>query len=248
MQKNVIMAKLDYDTLIVCSPKYLSPTGEKMKNKETKFLGYNFSSDRNKSGIHIIPDSSLSKIASIVHNFIINGKIENNEYKDNVFVKNIKDIIINNNYSVGDIYPKYNKTNGKALYELGCRINDLRKDEFEVVPTKYVEIGSLKNEVIDTSDKDKKTTRYCKKGDILVASLCPKASQIIIADDDYVLTTAIHVLSFEDVNMRNMVYKELRKNYALQQMNSLLDGFKITYAKISEKNLYYNIKLDIKPL
>lgn len=240
---------LDYETLIVCSPKYLSPTGEKMKNKETKFLGYYFSNDRNKGGIHINEESSLKYISQNVHSFITTGNVGINMFEDNVFVKNIKDILVNKELNeIGDIYPKYNKEKGISLKELGekCKINALTSEDFINVPTKYVEIGSLnKNGNIDTSDKSKTTTRYCKKGDILVASLCPKKSQIIIADDDYVLTTAIHVLSFNDYDLRDKVYKELISDKTIEQMNSLLDGFKITYAKISEQNLYNNVMLNL---
>lgn len=55
------------------------------------------------------------------------------------------------------------------------------------------------------------------------------------------LTTAIHVLSFDDDKIRDYVFEKLRQDDVIKQMNALLDGFKATYAKISEQNLYNNI-------
>ncbi len=90
----------------------------------------------------------------------------------------------------------------------------------------------------------KATARYCKTGDILVSSLTPARDKIAIADGDYMLTTAIFVLSdFADDEVRNMVYRRLRSVDVLKQTNALTDGFDVTYAKISEKNLYNNIFL-----
>ena len=92
------------------------------------------------------------------------------------------------------------------------------------------------------SSKKKTSTRFCKKGDILIASLCPKKTQIVIADGEYMLSSAIHVLSeFENDSIRDYVYKQLKTDNVLSQMNTMLDGFKVTYAKISEENLYNNV-------
>ena len=52
------------------------------------------------------------------------------------------------------------------------------------------------------------------------------------------LSSAIHVLSeFESDSVRDYVYKQLRTDNVLSQMNTMLDGFKVTYAKIIEENL-----------
>lgn len=76
----------------------------------------------------------------------------------------------------------------------------------------------------------------------MIASLCPKKTQIVIADGEYMLSSAIHVLSeFESDSVRDYVYKQLRTDNVLSQMNTMLDGFKVTYAKISEENLYNNV-------
>ena len=143
----------------------------------------------------------------------------------------------------GDIYPKYNYIEGKPLNTY-CKINTRTSEDFEQEPTKYLEIGGLSS--LEASSKKKKSTRYCKKGDILVSSLCPKKSQIKIADDDYMVTPAIHVLSdFENDKIKEKVFESLRTASVLDQMNSMLDGFKITYAKISEENLINNVLIDI---
>ena len=61
------------------------------------------------------------------------------------------------------------------------------------------------------------------------------------------LSTAIYVLSdFLNDEIKQKVFEELRKDYALEEMNSMCEGFKITYSKISEENLYKNVKLNIK--
>lgn len=59
------------------------------------------------------------------------------------------------------------------------------------------------------------------------------------------LSTAIDVLSFKDDKTRDKVYNELIKDETINQMNSLLDGFKITYAKISDENLKNNVLIKI---
>ena len=101
----------------------------------------------------------------------------------------------------------------------------------------------VQNDDKDINDKTKKTTRYAKKGDILLSSLCPTADKIAIADDNYMVSTAIHVLSVKNGYNVEDILARLREEQVLEQMNSLLDGFKSTYAKISESNLSNYIKL-----
>jgi hypothetical protein len=112
-----------------------------------------------------------------------------------------------------------------------------------VLPNKYLEIGDMNTQ---DSTKIKKTNRFCKKGDILISSLTPKKDKIVIAKGDFMLSSAIHVLSdFENDDIKNKIFETLKKETTLKQMNALLDGFKITYAKISERNLYNNIMINI---
>ena len=120
-----------------------------------------------------------------------------------------------------------------------CKINSRTIEEFdENAPTEYLEIGDLQTQ---RPSKKKSTKRFCKKGDILVSSLTPRKNQIVIAKVDFMLTTAIHVLSFNDDKIRDKVFEKLRTDYIITQMNALLDGFKAKYSKISYKNLYNNI-------
>lgn len=238
---------LDYKTMIICSPKYLSPNGEKLKSKEIEFLGYEFSSNRAKSGITIKEKSSLNDLVNYMHAFIIDKDFDiEDKYSKNVFIRNFKDIILNKNETYcGDIYPKYMSKNGKPLSEF-CKLNARKESDFDVLPQKYVEISDLSISGLGNGTKKEKTTRFCKKGDILLSSLCPRADKIMVSNDNYMCSTAIHVLSgFKDDNERDKVLIALKKKETIEQMNSLLDGFKITYAKINDENLYNNVKIDI---
>lgn len=241
------MSDLDYKVMIVCSPKYLVPSGERLKSKETEFLGYEFSSNRAKTGITIRSHSSLSDIEKYMHAFIVNDIYEvENKYSKNVFIKSLKDIILNKDESYcGDIYPKYSLKQGRSLSEF-CKINARQESEFEMLPQKYVEISDLSSSGLGNGDKKKTTTRFCKEGDILVPSICPKSTKIMISNGEYMCSTAIHVLSgFENKEIRDDILHALKGKDSIEQMNSLLDGFKVTYAKISEENLYNNVKLNI---
>ena len=235
-----------YEILLVGSPKYLTPTNSKMKSKEVNFLGYEFSSNRSKSGITLIENALLKEIAPLMNQFILTGSCDiPSNCKDNVFIKYLDEFLLNvkNDY-IGDIYPKYEKVSGISLSDY-CKINVRTESDFTISPNKYAEIGDLKD--LSNSSKNKTSSRLCKKGDILVASLCPKKSQIVIADGDYMLSSAIHVLSnFESDEIRDHVYKQLRSDVVLKQMNTMLDGFKITYAKISDENLINNVIIQKK--
>ncbi len=235
-----------YEVLLVGSPKYLTPTNSKMKSKEVEFLGYEFSSNRSKSGITLIENALLKEIAPLMNQFILTGSCDiPSSCKDNVFIKYLDEFLLNvkDDY-IGDIYPKYEKVSGISLSEY-CKINVRTESDFTISPTKYAEIGDLKD--LSNSSKKKTSSRLCKKGDILVASLCPKKSQIVIADGDFMLSSAIHVLSnFESDEIRDHVYKQLRSDVVLKQMNTMLDGFKITYAKISDENLINNVIIQKK--
>ena len=237
---------LDYKVLIHKSPKYSNPTGQKMKNKEKEFLGYEFSSDRNKPTTTILKTSVLSNLSVITKEFIENRG--NNVNIDNVNsefteIRLLSEIILNQDKDyVGDIYPKYKKKGGLPL-SCFCKINARTEESFDILPKNYIEIGNLKDQI---PSKQKRTTRYCKQGDILISSLTPRPEQIVIAQDDFMLTTAIHVLSdFKDEKTRNLILEFLRTNECIAQMNTLLDGFKVTYAKISEQNLYNNVNICI---
>lgn len=244
LKKNKIESK-HYKTLIIGSPKYMKPTGSKLKEKEIEFLGYEFSTNRAKTGITLKENSILSQIAPIINDFISTGNIcISDEMSGIVFEKYFDQYLLNvSTEYCGDIYPKYNFNNGDALAKF-CSINCRTQEDFKNLPIDYLEIGGLSS--LQASSKNKTSNRFCKKGDILVSSLCPKKSQIKIADKDYMVTTAIHVLSnFENDEIKQKVYEKLKSEKVLEQMNSLLDGFKITYAKISDKNLINNIQIQI---
>lgn len=232
----------NYEVLIHQSPKYTTPNASKLKEKETKFLGYKFSSNRSKAGMELIENSTLSKLETITKQFITEGEVSiPDEIKKYSKIIKLSDIILNVNddYS-GDIYPKRIICEGNSLSEY-CSINEWVENDFEEtgIPNKYLEIGNLADQV---PTKKKRTTRFCKKGDILISSLTPRKNQIVIAKENFMLTPAIHVLSsFESVEKRDKVFNKLQSDAVISQMNALLDGFKITYAKISEQNLINNV-------
>jgi type I restriction enzyme M protein len=232
----------DYNVFVIQSPKYSTPNAAKLREKETKFLGYEFSANRAKSGINIIENSILSKLTSITKEFIINGNTTiPDELKMYSKIVKLSDILlnINDNYC-GDIYPKRIICEGSPLSDY-CKINEWKESDFATlgVPNLYLEIGNLSDQ---NPVKKKTTTRFCKEGDILISSLTPRKTQIIIAKGNFMLSPAIHVLSsFESEEIRNQVFAALKEDSTIKQMNALLDGFKITYAKISEQNLINNI-------
>lgn len=232
----------NYEVLIHQSPKYSMPTGTKLKNKEIKFLGYEFSSNRSKSGITIINNSILSHLSTITKEFLDTGTTTI-QHEFTIYSKIVKmnDILINvaENYC-GDIYPKRVVATGQPLSSF-CKINEWQEEDFTntELPMQYLEIGDINTQI---PAKSKKTNRFCKTGDILISALTPKKDKIVIAKGSFMLSTAIHVLSsFENENIKDKIYNELIKEQTLKQMNAILDGFKVTYAKISEKNLYNNI-------
>lgn len=247
IMKKEHVSNIEYETCIIGSPKYLNPTGNKMKNAEVGFLGYEFSSNRSKEGTKYKPTSYLKEFSPYMHKYVVSGKMEcPDKYKQNIRLVKLSDVIVNkeNDY-IGDIYPKYHSTDGKSLSEI-CSINSWKETDFTNVPTDYLEIGDISGDDMESGGKNKTTKRYCKTGDILVCSLNPVKEKITVADKPYMCSTAIYVLSnFENDEIKNKVLKELREKYALEQMNSMCEGFKITYSKISETNLYKNVKLKL---
>lgn len=232
-------APQDYEILIHQSPKYTTPQLGKLKELETRFLGYEFSSNKNKSGITFIPNSVLEQLIPVTKEFICTGTIRhsklNPKYSKIVKLSNIT-VNASPNY-FGDIYPKRVICNGKPLSHF-CKINEWKRSDFITPPSQYLEIGDLSTQ---TPTKNLQSNRYCKKGDILISSLLGK-DKIVIAKGEFMLSSAIYVLSsFENDTERNNVFYRLRSANVLDQMCALVDGFKITYAKISENNLYNNI-------
>jgi hypothetical protein len=133
----------------------------------------------------------------------------------------------------------------KTLLELGATINPVYTD-LNQINLEYIEISNIQNGRIKVNQaKSKKSSRICKKGDILFSSLTPTKKKIIISNDAYKLSTAIFVVHFDDEKIRDKVFKYFQENDDVyNDMSAFLDGFKITYAKINEFNLGNNIYLD----
>ena len=231
---------LDYKTIVITSPKYKNPKIKKVSEKEKLFLGYKFSTNKNNSGIELLKSSILDRLHIYVKKHFLEEIITiEKQDEDYVSLLALKDICILNDDGNYMIYPKYKKNlSGKPVKDY-CNINSRTESDFKDISSiKYLEIGDIeKGKVNHSSNKAKKTTRFAKKGDILLSSLCPTADKIAIADNDYMVSTAIHVLQVKPEYNTSDILDMLKKESTLEQMNSLLDGFKITYAKINESNL-----------
>ena len=237
--------KLDYETVVIYSPKYKNPKAKKVSDKEKRFLGYEFSSNKNSSGIKLLDEPILESLHIYMQQAFLEQPIVISA-KDKQYVSLIKldDMCIQDADSNKMIYPKYDKNIVGKPIKYYCEVNNREDTDMDTFDVRYLEIGDIENGGINLSNnKSKKSTRFCKKGDILLSSLCPTADKIAIADDDYMVSTAIHVLQIKDGFNTVDILERLRKDSTLEQMNSLLDGFKITYAKINESNLKNYIKI-----
>src|SRR5438045_9231677 len=114
---------------------------------------------------------------------------------------------------------------------------------------KYVEITNLQDNNITGIFKKKQGSRIAKEGDILFprnASLNWQR-KIVLVKHDFKISSAIYTLTFADndngKNIREYIYNYLKNNQneVFEDIKALLDGFKISYSKISEFNLMNNI-------
>jgi len=234
---------LNYQVFLINSPKMflVASDSKKLLEKERNFLGYEFSQSRNKSGIKIINSNSLVKYSQHIKNlFLGKGK---EDYKDeNSRTSLISDIILRDEKGNYVIYPRYQKLpsikKGFYLKEV-CQVN-INDERILENHLDYVEISNIQNNKISGPfKKNKQDYRIARKGDILISSLTPSNKKIVLVDNDYKVSKAIHVLTFKDREKRDYVYNYLlaNKNNVFEIFNSLLDGFKITYSKVSEFNL-----------
>ena len=240
-----IEMNLDYETVVIYSPKYKNPKAKKVSEKEKQFLGYEFSSNKNSSGIKLLENPILETLHIYVQQAFLGQPIVV-EKKDQQYVSLIKlnDMCIYDASGNKMIYPKYDKNIVGNPIKHYCEVNNREDVDMDGFDLKYLEIGDIENgNVNHNNNKSKTSTRFAKKGDILLSSLCPTADKIAIADDDYMVSTAIHVLKVKEGFNTVDILEKLRKDSTLEQMNSLLDGFKITYAKINESNLKNYIKI-----
>lgn len=233
---------LNYKTMVIFSDKYYDISTKK-KNEE-KFLGYKFSSDRSKSGTEQIDESKLKEIQPILKRFLHDGQFQNvpQGLKNNILFTTLDKIVVETNDG-RQVFPKYIVSDGKTLKELGVEINP--DTDIDGKDLKYVEISNIKNQRISVSDKTKSDYRLCLKDDILISSLVPSAEKIAIADKPYKVSKAIYVLRVKDDILRKQIFDQLTCDYAIKQMHSLLEGFKLTYSKIKEEKLHNFIKLKL---
>lgn len=236
---------LDYQVLVLNSPKMLKQSTK----KEKEFLGYEFSKNRNKLGIQEINKNLKENYSSIIKNWILDRQIKNSSNNQLISIKNIKDLIVNNNNQNFMIYPNKRARknyNWKTLEELGFYISEKNENNNnnKNINIKYIEIGDISNSKIKikSNKKPKGNEKICKKGDIIFSSLTPSKSKVAIADNDYYVSNAIFIIRHKEMKMIDWLFNYFMENETIfNDINCMLDGFKITYAKITSENLLKNI-------
>ncbi|CAG8661566.1 12176_t:CDS:2, partial [Racocetra persica] len=176
MKKNgsLDLKDLNYQCLLINSPKALADY-QKVKNvEEEKFLGYKFSKSRKKkgiSGIHGYEKNLMDKYSPLIREMFLKDIILNDYKKKELEGKTIEE---GNIYA---FYPRYikrtKKENEFCLNEV-CEINKHIKEEIPKETTNslgYVEIGKLNEEEINGDFDEKKSWRLAKEGDLLFPKL-----------------------------------------------------------------------------
>ncbi|MGZ9763177.1 HsdM family class I SAM-dependent methyltransferase [Mycoplasma sp. 5912] len=228
--------ELNYNILVINSPKTLFGSN----NAEKEFLGYEFSTNRNKLGITLLNDNLKQNYAPIVKEFLTrNTTSKLNKF---TFIKNINQMLLLDKDQKRIIYPRFNKpkTGYISINDIADVINPVYDKN---VNYKYLEISDIQNgKIKHENNKNKKSSKVALKGDIVFSSL-PNAKKIAIADDNYFVSAAIYVIRITDKKIRDNFYNYIynNTNNIIYDMNVLLDGFKITYAKISEYNFKNNV-------
>ena len=239
--KVICIINNDYENevLIINSPKMLGQSTQ----AEKQFLGYEFSTNRNKLGISYLNDHLQTKYSKVVNQWISNEKMDQkliNDLEPFVKIKKLKTIVVSNESKM--IYPnryidEYNN-NWQSLEQLGFKINqkvELKSKQH----LSYLEIGDLVNSQVQIKNaKNKRSKIVCKPGDLLFSSLTPNQDKVAIANDYYYVSNAIFVISHQDPVMIEKLFTYLMNDEVIfKAINGLLDGFKITYAKITKTNL-----------
>lgn len=243
------MPNFEEKVLIINSPKMI----KKSSKEEKEFLGYEFSSNRNKLGIQYINENLKRNYSIIIKNWIINKDISDIVNKNELIkVRKLKDIIIDIDIEKM-IYPNKEQRpdkNWKTLFELGFVINEKINIDSAINNISYVEIGDIQNSRINVkSNKVKKSKNICFNGDILFSSLTPSKEKIAISDNTYYLSDAIFVIRHKNEKFISWLFNYFMKDEKIfKDINSILDGFKVTYSKITVNNLLNNIYFDTKDI
>lgn len=234
-----------YKISVINSPKTIFLSSK----EEKEFLGYEFSSNKSKLGITIL-NNNLSDIYSKEIKKQLLGKkpIENKFLK----IRESSEIFIKYDDEI-KIYPKYKKQNFVNKFKLSDHAEIIKiKESVSKEELPYVEIGGIdRKKPIQYSSKNKKSGwSICEEGDLLISSLAGTAKKwkFTIAEKSAKITDAVHILRFKNKKKRDFIFEYLmeNRNNVFSDMQALLDGFKITYAKISEYNLMNNIIFEEK--
>src|SRR6185503_12312261 len=197
MRKKSISPKLDlnYQLLLINSPKMFANSQKVKINEERGFLGYKFSNARGKIGTKPLNNYLTINYSPLIKKIHLDSLqeeefLEKNVQKSLKIKKEIshdkhsrfvflKDIVVNggekNRYCIYTRYKKPKESEKffslKDLEKAGiCKINAQKKknyDKEKINLLNYVEIGNIQNNKIVGNFKNKEGSRIAEKGDIL---------------------------------------------------------------------------------
>lgn len=230
---------LNYETMVIFSPRMLFNTVEEEKN----FLGYTFSNSKFKKGIKILNNNLKINYSPVIKQFILGSTNINIKNLQNIKIKKINDIVIFDNKKY-EIYPLRNKIESLekwiSLDKIIKEDIEYKKDNEELY---LLKIGNIKDNKIniDASTKKVKDGKICEKNDILFPLVSPKPSKIAIANDKYYVSSAILVIKIEDEKIRDNLFKYLKnnENNVFNEIYAYLKGFKISYGRFDTTKLQY---------
>ena len=240
------MSDLKYDVMFMYSPKYRNV--KTSKKLEEEFLGYKFSNSQNVSSIKVDSNGGdMHKVALPALHAFLSGKKYNLPDDGSCKIKQLEDVVIG---KYEHIFPLYEEIKGghplsKFFTLVGSE--EGAKQQMPDEKTPYFEISDLGNSHKPLSGKKKKGF-VCQKDDVLVSCLTPTSGKIAKAKRSYVLTQAIYALRVKPKykNKLDSLINQLKDENTIASMNSLISGFKRTYAKISSDNLMQYIKIKEK--
>ena len=224
-----------HGTLFVSSEKAVNVKASTAAEKD--FLGYQFSQNKNLPSIKKAPNNRMEKeFLRPLKAWLAHGKTPPSN--SNMWWGDISEFCLNDDIQV---FPNYRKQKGTPLGDIMDSVS-LKGKPSAAAP--YIEISNIKNGRIHSTSPKKHGGVLCKKGDILVSSLTPSKDKMCIADGNYVVSSAIFVLRKKNPSMSSKeLIGRLQSDNVVTQMNSMLEGFKITYSKIQERNLLRHVNI-----
>ncbi len=208
---------IDYQTMFIFSDKYRDIRVK--KDKEIRFLGYKFSTNKNSPSICCAADGGLlnQQIQPVLAEFL-QGRIPALPKDGSCVIKPIRSVIIN---STKQIFPRFEeRTSGKPLREFFDIVEKLAPSSDDAP---YLEIGDITNGVIERNNAKNNKGVLCRQGDVLLSTLTPSAEKICLAQTPYTVSNAIAVLRVKDKykSLLHDLVKDLKSHDAIQHMNTM---------------------------